>query len=261
MRERLWIEAPIFFPKVRLLQIVELLFLHRWCFSDSELLDLWKENKLSLGNDLNAEVTFFMDEKAHRRRDVACLVGQSGWLRVACGRTSSNREACFLMYSAFNAVGEPIELAQIVPYFDFVKSHRSLDKIPSRELTRLQLDISRHAELSRCKLKQDIRSNRKQELSTIEEAYGKQTQEAENRLRVLRETLIGWTGSDEGKQKVREEQQLLRMQLLQIQENEAESVRLALAPKSGVGFNIELLFTLAWQVERRNNKAEPKKRK
>lgn len=261
MRERLWIEAPIFFPKVRLLPIEELLFLHRWCFSDSELLDLWKENKLSLGNDLNAEVTFLMDEKAHRRRDVACLVGQSGWLRVACGRTSSNREACFLMYSAFNAVGEPIELAQIVPYFDFVKSHRPLDSIPSRVLGRFHLDISRHAEISRCKLEQDIRSNRKQDLSKIEEAYGLQTQEAENRLRVLRETLARWNGSDEGKQKVREEQQRLRTQLLQIQANEAESVRLALAPKSGVDFQMESLFTLAWQVELRNYKAEPQKRK
>ena len=79
IRNRLWIEAPIFVPKVRLLPFEDLLFLHRWCFSDSELLGLWKASKLSLGGDLTAEVTFFMDEKAHRRRDLACLLGQSGW--------------------------------------------------------------------------------------------------------------------------------------------------------------------------------------
>jgi hypothetical protein len=261
IRNRLWIEAPIFVPKVRLLPFEDLLFLHRWCFSDSELLGLWKASKLSLGGDLTAEVTFFMDEKAHRRRDLACLLGQSGWLRVACGRTSSNRESGFVLYSAFNTVGEPLELAQIVPYFDFVKSHSPLEKIPSRELNRLQLDISRHAELSLCKLKQEILTNRKQELSTIEEAYGVHTLEAEKRLRSLRETLMGWNGSAEGKQMARDEQQQLRKQLLQIQESEANAVRLAFAPNPGVNISIETMFTLAWQVERKNDKVEQKNRR
>lgn len=252
-------DAGLLIPKVRPIDLDVLPFLFRWCFDDSELQDLWASGGLLDLKGLDADVSFRLASKIHRRREFKELAGKSGWLRVAIGNVPDEPQGLshYLLFSAFTEIGVPVEFATLNSLFDHQVSVGPLGEVPPPVDRRLRHEIGLCQEMSSAHLRERVKRTRQTEINELQEACAGLTEEVEARLKQLNDmvrtkAVVGSSRSDDAhtESSLRKERTLARIQLVEAESAELHSLRELLHRHSQqrIGITASTLYTINWNV-------------
>jgi hypothetical protein len=146
---------PLFFQKVRKISLLDVPKLYRWLPKESEMRGPTTDYQIGEFPEFRCEVTFYADPKKHKAYLYSRLIGQIGWMRVSLLVSGSNDSANFILCSAFNRWGEPIEFTQLESFFDSAKVNAAIETIDTSIQDRLEREIRYHYELSLAYLTQE----------------------------------------------------------------------------------------------------------
>jgi hypothetical protein len=245
---KLLTNTSLFFPRVRRISYDELIFLYRWCFTDAEIFELSRENRLLEIQGISSRVVFRYDPKAHRRREYTALLRNDGWLRVALALPGDTSEGAYLLYSVFNDSGESYDFAQIDAFFDFLQFRCPLDLLRDDVKQRLDTDIQRHYEISKEHFKHKIGNAEKLNTADQESALDWINNAARKRLDDIRKGLRDAKDPSE-RDKLLKLRHDIRNLLLEVDKREIESIRRALNTERNAQLRVVTLFTLEWSVQ------------